>query len=219
MPADPPQTESQHCTKQPPQRVTSVAGPAVPASHHDNRAASSLTAIEAVRTRPVERVVFSHAKIVAVMQGHMTLESPAGTHELTAGDVLVLGAGIWCSAIPKPVIRTWTIYADEHFLRTEGTWLLPPAERVRTGMHPTVWDGTALVLHPGIEVLRELEPLIRQMSLTARQHPPDLVASRLMRLLAVATHSVIPALLHPDHAAEATQPIPMMPVLERPISH
>lgn len=186
-----------------------------PAPHHDSHASTVLTAIEAVRTRPVERVVFSHAKIVAVMRGNMALESPAGTHELAAGDVLVLGAGVWCSATPKPVMRTWTIYADEHFLRAQGTWLLPPVERVRAGMHPTVWDGNALILHPGIEVLRELEPLVRQMSLTSRQHPPDLAASRLMGLLATATHFLIPALLHPDHAAEATQATPIMPVLGR----
>ncbi|MGO1665162.1 helix-turn-helix domain-containing protein [Candidatus Corynebacterium faecigallinarum] len=159
-----------------------------------------LVAIEVVRARPVERVVFSHAKIVAVMQGRTTIESPSGTHKLTAGDVLVLGAGVWCSAVPSPVLRTWTIYADEYFLRTQGSWLLPPVERVRVGMHPTVWDGGALVLRPGIEVLRELDPLMRQMSLIPRHDAVDLAPSQLVGLFATATQFLIPALLHPDHA-------------------
>lgn len=174
-----------------------------------------LVAIEAVRARPVERVVFSHAKIVAVMQGRMMLESPAGKHELTAGDVLVLGAGVWCSAIPTPVVRTWTVYADESFLRSQASWLLPPAERVRTGMHPTVWDGQAVVLRPGIAVLKEVDPLWRQMSLIVRTGASDLAASRLVGLFASATQFMIPALLHPERAVTAAEAMPIIPVLGR----
>ncbi|MDN5746490.1 MAG: hypothetical protein L0H31_15420, partial [Nocardioidaceae bacterium] len=39
-----------------------------------------LVAIETVRARPTERVVFSHAKIAAVMQGRITIDSPSGPH-------------------------------------------------------------------------------------------------------------------------------------------
>lgn len=171
--------------------------------------------IEAVRARPTERVVFSHAKIVAVMEGRLTIDSPSGPHNLAAGDVFILGAGVWCSGVPAPSVRTWTTYADEGFLRSQASWLLPPAERVRAGMHPTVWDGSALVLHPGIAVLNEVEPLWRQMSLLTQAGASDLLASRLVGLFADATHLLIPALLHPDHATIATETMPIMPVLGR----
>lgn len=88
-----------------------------------------LAAIEVVRARPTERVVFAHAKIVAVMQGRVTIDSPAGPHELAAGDVFVLGAGVWCSAIPAQVVPTWTLYTDEAFLRAQAARLLPPLLR------------------------------------------------------------------------------------------
>lgn len=174
-----------------------------------------LAAIEVVRARPTERVVFAHAKIVAVMQGRVTIDSPAGPHELAAGDVFVLGAGVWCSAIPAQVVPTWTLYTDEAFLRAQAARLLPPAERVRAGMHPTVWDENTLVLHPGIAVLNEVEPLWRQMNLLTQAGASDLAASRLVGLFADATHLLIPALLHPDHAAVATRTVPLMPVLGR----
>lgn len=75
-----------------------------------------LAAIEAVRARPTERVVFAHAKIVAVMQGRITIDSPAGPHELAAGDLFVLGLGCgarlfrhrWCG--PGRFIPTRLFY-------------------------------------------------------------------------------------------------------------
>ena len=88
---------------------------------------------------PVQRVAFTHAKIIHIMVGRSRIETRSGVIVLVAGDPLVLGGGVWCSATPLPWVRTWTIYLDETFLRQSMQWALPHIERVLPALHPGGW--------------------------------------------------------------------------------
>lgn len=178
---------------------------AVPAVLADSASRLPLVAIEAVRTLPVERVVFGHAKVIGVLEGRSTVETPSGRFELRPGDVFVLGAGVWCSAVPAPFVRTWTVYADETYLRSQTGWSLPPADRMRLGVHPSVWDGSALHLPVGIDVVRALEPYVRQMSVLSSAED-DVTGSRLVALFAQAVEVIVPALLEPAGSDGAPPP-------------
>lgn len=154
-----------------------------------------ISAIESARTEPVRRAVFAHAKIVHIMEGRARVDTATGSHELVAGTVLALGAGQWCSLRPSPFVRMWTLYVDESFLREQMGWFLPDAERVVPRVHPDAWDGTALVLAPGIEVLQSCEPLWRQISLLDHAGTPELTATRTIALFTHAVEFTLPTLL------------------------
>lgn len=153
-----------------------------------------LAAIESVRTAPVAPVRFAHAKLVHVMAGSTRIRSAAGERVLTAGDVLVLGAHMRCEATPQPLVRAWTIYLDEDFLRGYMRWALPGPEHVVPGLHPSDWNGHALVFHPGVDRLALLEPLLRRMSVIPHRGRPASVAE-LMALFAQTAEHIVPTLV------------------------
>lgn len=161
---------------------------------------------------PTRRVVFECAKILNVVDGTVDVETADGTETLTAGMSLALGTGRWCRLRPRPSVRLWTVYLDEDFLRTQMAWVLPDSRRVRTGMHPTMWDGGALVHNPGRCTLREVEPVWRQLSvLHSLVAPPELIATQSLELFARWVRIVAPTFLHPglDAAADAR---PLLPI-------
>lgn len=121
-----------------------------------------LTAVETVRTLPTSRAMFAHAKIMHVMAGAAQVETEHGTHRLKPGMSLALGQGLWCRLLPQPKAHLWTIYADEQFLRAQMSWFLPDERRVHSGLHPREWDGGPIIVHPGIQLLRQVEPLWRR---------------------------------------------------------
>lgn len=154
-----------------------------------------LFAVESARTAPVRRAVFAHAKIVYILEGRARVDTATGSHELVAGTVLALGAGQWCSMRPMPSVRVWTLYLDEAFLRAQMSWILLDARRVVRGAHPDEWDGSALVLTPGIEALQCCEPLWRQISLMDQTTTPELTATHMIRLFSRVIEYTLPALL------------------------
>lgn len=106
-------------------------------SRLDTEDRALLTAIETVRTLPTSRGVFAHTKIVHVMEGAVEVETERGTHRLKAGMAMALGSGQWCRVQPLPRVRLWTVYADEHFLRTQMAWFLPDKGRLQAGSAST----------------------------------------------------------------------------------
>lgn len=165
-----------------------------------------LSAVESARTEPVRRAVFAHAKIVHVLEGRARVDTATGSHELAAGTVLALGAGHWCSMRPMPSVRVWTLYVDEAFLRAQMSWVLPDARRVVRGAHPDEWDGSALVLTPGIEALQCCEPLWRRISLLDQTGTPELTATRMIRLFTRAVEYTLPALLIGSEDGGSSEP-------------
>ncbi|MFQ6157825.1 hypothetical protein ACLMMA_15335, partial [Micrococcus luteus] len=131
-------------------------------------------------------------------------------HVLRPGMSLALGTGKWCRVRPSPSVRIWAIYADEQFWRTQMAWFLPDAERVIAGVHPLEWDGRAIVLAPGIAVLRHVEPIWRQMSvLRSGTHSPEVVATHTLELLARWMRLILPTFLDeaPDTLTTPWTPI------------
>lgn len=188
-----------------------MAGTATDRTWSDpGRPVSSLvTAIETVRTLATSRTVFDNAKIVYVMAGVGVVETANGIHHLSAGTSFALGANRWCRVRPLPSVRVWTLYADEAFLRTQMSWFLPRRERVETGTHPEDWDGRPLVLYPGLDLLRRVEPIWRQMSvLSGSTNTPELVAVRTVQLFARAVEHILPTFIEPgyrDRSPSVTQ--------------
>lgn len=121
-------------------------------------------AVESIRTHATTRAVFRYAKIVYVLEGRVVLDTERGMRTLTAGDAAAVGAGHWCSLSPRRPTRLWTLYCDERVLRAQMAWILLDKARLRPGVHPDEWDGSALVLRPGLAALRAMEPLWRQIS-------------------------------------------------------
>ncbi|MBN9178772.1 MAG: helix-turn-helix transcriptional regulator [Microbacterium sp.] len=127
--------------------------------------------------------------------------------------MLALGAGQWCSMRPMPSVRVWTLYVDEAFLRAQMSWVLLDARRVVRGAHPDEWDGSALVLTPGIEALQCCEPLWRQISLMDQTTTPELTATRMIRLFSRAIEYTLPALLvEPNGETTSAYPRGSFPV-------
>lgn len=173
-------------------------------------------AVESSRTLPMARAVFAQAKIVHVLEGRALVETALGPHELRPGSALTLGAGVWCSLRPSPMVRTWTLYLDETFLRMQMSWFLPDKGRVRPGVHPYEWDGSPLVLEPGMMTLRRLEPLWRQLSIVSdRGVEPERAAARAVALFARAVELSLPVLLTPGHACETAEMPRRSPVAGR----
>ena len=154
---------------------------------------------------------FERAKILNVVDGTVDVETADGTETLTAGMSLALGTGRWCRLRPRPSVRLWTVYLDEDFLRTQMAWVLPDKRRVLTGMHPTTWDGSALVHTPGMCTLREVEPVWRQLSvLHSLVAPPEVIATQSLELFARWVRIVAPTFLDPGvEAADAQVVLPI----------
>jgi AraC-like DNA-binding protein len=170
-------------------------------------------AIESVRTRPTRKTIFPHAKIVGLMSGRLRVTTATGAAELEAGDVFVLGSGLWCALRPAEPIRTWTIHLDETFLRCYTMWALPPAERLQPGTHPADWDGGMRVFHPGAATLARIEPLMRQISVADRSSHAELMRSMAVRHFAEAVELMIPALL--DDSVDRSERCDRGPVVGR----
>lgn len=155
-----------------------------------------LVAVESVRTLPMNRAVFRRAKIVYVFEGRARAETALGTRELKAGSAFVLGSGTWCSIHPIRSVHLWTLYVDEFFLRMQMSWLLPRRDRVQPGLHPREWDGSPLVLRPGTDTLRRMEPLFRKISVAGDGRlPAELSAARTITLFLRAVELSLPTVL------------------------
>lgn len=158
-----------------------------------------LTAVESVRTERTHRAVFSHAKIIHVVEGAVDVETSSSAHRLTPGMSLALGSARWCRLWPRARVRLWTVYVDENFLRTQMAWFLPDPTRVQVGLHPDEWDGRPMVLTPGLSAMRLLEPVWRQMSvLDDGTHTPEAVAIRTVELFARWVSLIVPIFLSPE---------------------
>ncbi|CDK02003.1 hypothetical protein MIC448_980010 [Microbacterium sp. C448] len=59
-------------------------------------------------------------------------------------------------------------------------------------MHPDAWDGSALVLQPGVDILHRIEPLWRQISLVNETAPPEVATTRLISLFSRAVEIALP---------------------------
>lgn len=154
-----------------------------------------LAAVESTRTEPIRRAVFDHAKIVHVMEGRIRLETESGSYELLPGNAVALGAGHWCSMRPLQFSRLWTVYIDENFLRAQMRWILPDPSRVHPRVHPDSWDGSALVLRPGLTTLRRNEPVWRQISVIDYSGTTELITSRLIALFTQTIELGLPSVL------------------------
>lgn len=161
----------------------------------------------------MRRAVFADAKIIHVMEGRATVETTGKAHVLEAGTSFALGAGRWCSLVPEPNVRFWTVYADEEFLRAHMSWALPIRERVIRGIHPLDWTGAPVTLYPGIQYLRRIEPIWRQMSvLGGLKRPPEFTAARSVALFSRAVELSIQTFLLPSDFAVASEIPPSHPV-------
>jgi AraC family transcriptional regulator len=166
-----------------------------------------LVAIESERSLPTSRVVFECAKILNVIEGAVDVETADGSVTLTPGMSLALGKGRWCKLRPRPMVRVWTIYVDEDFLRTQMAWFLPDVRRIRAGLQPHQWNGGALVYDAGARTLHEVEPVWRQLSvLCSETSPPEMIATRMLELFARWVRIVVPTFLTPG--LEASTGIP-----------
>jgi AraC-like DNA-binding protein len=157
---------------------------------------------------PTNRVVFNSTTIIHVMEGAVQVETTGSVLTLTPGTSLAVGAGRWCLMHPRPRVRTWTVYADESFLRTQMALLLPDRTRVQRGIHPHEWDGAPLSLTPGIARLQRLEPVWRQMSILRDDaHVPEVAAARAVELLARWVGIVAPTFLAPELASFSSRQV------------
>ena len=119
---------------------------------------------------------------------------------------------MWCSLVPVHAIRVWSIYVDEDFLPTQLEWALPDKSRVIPGVHPLDWTDAPLVLQPGIDNLRRIEPIWRQMSvLGSSRLLPEKVAARAVALFAWSIKLSVETLVLPGPAVvEARHPSPVL---------
>lgn len=155
-----------------------------------------LIAVESTRTLPTNRVVFTYAKIINVMEGAVEVETTDGVLLLVPGTSLAIGAERWCLMRPRSRVRMWTVYVDEDFLRAQMALLLPDRTRVLGGLHPHEWDGGPSLVNPGISRLRLLEPLWRQLNVLRNDtHVPEVVRARSVELFARWIGIVAPAFL------------------------
>lgn len=90
----------------------------------------------------------------------------------------------------------WTVYVDAEFFRALMTWFLPDRKRVKTGLHPDEWEGGAVLNSPGLNVMRQVEPVWRQMSLLhdSGQTPED-ISVQTVELFARWMRTVAPSML------------------------
>lgn len=130
------------------------------------------------------------------MAGRCRVEVGTVTRELSAGDMIVLGAGTSVSAEPAPWWRSWTIYLDEAFLRQYMRWAIPPHAPLRQGVPPAQWDGRPLRLRVDTQRMLLLEPIFRRMS-TLTAADDNAAAATNLALFAQAVALVVPCFLKP----------------------
>lgn len=202
--------------------MTAVGQPATTALRELVPLRGPVAVIESVRTRPVVPVAFAHAKIVYVTDGTSMVTTPAGRRLLIRGDVMVLGSGVWCAAVPRPHVRTWTVYLDERFLREQMSWVLPETVPLPDGVHPAVWDGSALFLHADDTVLAGLEPVLRRMSILSERGDPAAVAALMAgfaRTVELTIGTVIPERIAPAMADTSRVGPLTVPALVPEVAH
>ncbi|XKG42081.1 AraC family transcriptional regulator [Microbacterium marinum] len=95
-------------------------------------------------------------------------------------------------------------------------WVLADTTRVRPGVHPDAWDGSALVLQPGVDILHRIEPLWRQISLVNETAPPEVATTRLISLFSPAVEIALPTLLADDGAVPERFVLPVRGRLAQP---
>lgn len=150
------------------------------------------------------RVIPAEIKILHILEGAAEISTAQGRYLLMPGMALALGAGEWCQMRPRQYVRLWAVYSDERFLCEQMAWFLPDKTRLRAGVHPHDWDGSPLVLHPGVSTLRRVEPIWRQLSVLGNgTKSPEVVAVRTVELFAGWVGLVTPAFLAPDAAANS----------------
>jgi len=147
---------------------------------------------------------------VHVMEGRVRLETESGSSDLPPGSAIALGAGRWCSIHPLPFTRMWTLYLDENFLRAQMRWILADSTHVRPGIHPDSWDGSAIIMRPGLHMFRRNEPIWRQISVVGHAEAPELTTTRLIALFTRTVEFSLPALLtrkeqEEDHQSRAVE--------------
>ena len=91
-------------------------------------------------------------------------------------------------------------------------WVLADTTRVRPGVHPDAWDGSALVLQPGVDILHRIEPLWRQISLVNETAPPEVATTRLISLFSRAVEIALPTLLADDGAVHDAERVTFLEV-------
>lgn len=162
------------------------------------------TAVELSRRLPSTRIVCGHTTIINVLEGRCRVVTADGAHDARAWMSFGLGAGRWFQMGPSPYTRMWVytrmwaVYVDEQFWRAQMNWFLPDRTRVLTGLHPLDWDGRVILLEPGIEVLLQVEPIWRQLSLLRGDScSPEAIATRKMQLLTQWVGEVLPTLVPP----------------------
>lgn len=155
-----------------------------------------LFAVESVRTLPTTRALFRHAKIVNVLEGSLVLETADRTAHVAAGTSFALGAGRWCRITPTPRARMWTVYVDAEFFRALMTWFLPDRKRVKAGLPPYEWEGDAILNSPGLNAMRQIEPVWRQMSLLHDSgQTPEAISVQTVELFARWMRTVAPSMV------------------------
>lgn len=151
--------------------------------------------------------MFRQTKILNVLEGACEIETADGVYMLRPGTSFALGPGRWCQVRPAPFVRMWAVYADDEFWRSQMSWFFPDRSRVRAGVHPHEWAGGPLLIEPGVRALRQIEPLWRQMSILCDEtHPPEVVATRTIELLARWVGMVLPTFLSAENGQHDTQP-------------
>ncbi|AMG82892.1 MULTISPECIES: AraC family transcriptional regulator [Micrococcales] len=169
-------------------------------------------AVEVARTLPSSRAIFRQTKILNVLEGTCEIATADGVFTLRPGTSFALGSGRWCQIRPAPSVRMWAVYADDEFWLSQMSWFFPDRSRVLAGIHPHEWGGIPLLIEPGVEALRQIEPLWRQMSiLSDGSHPPEVVATRTVELLARWVGMVLPTFLSAENGQRDTQP-PWRPI-------
>lgn len=158
--------------------------------------------IETERKLPAGPAAFAHAKIVKVTSGRVRVRTRVGERVLQPRDVLILGRGEWAQVDPMPSVRTWTVCIEDAFLRHHLSWALPRETPLKQGVHPTAWDGQAIYLRIDREVLAQVEPLLRQMSLISLHQSAAKVA-KLMTLFASVVEVNIANLVSASGSSQA----------------
>ncbi|WP_165384197.1 helix-turn-helix transcriptional regulator [Leucobacter triazinivorans] len=157
--------------------------------------------------------MFDRAKLVSVMDGAAEVETALGAVSVRQGHSFAVGAGVWCSVLPRGPVRLWTVYVDETLFRSHMRWVLPVQGRVVPQVHPAQWRGAPIVVDAGADVLRRTERFWRQMSvLASSNHPPELVAARTLTLFSHAVEQSVQALVVPDQREVAYDTPPVSPV-------
>ena len=112
-------------------------------------------------------------------------------------------------------MRMWTVFLDEAFVRGHMRWVLGRA--ALTGTREDAWDGSALILRFGVELLHRAEPFWRQISVVGDTMPPEVATSRLISLFAGSVEALAPALVDPDVPPAPRPPFPVTGRLSSPM--